>query len=91
MLVYDARRGAARLVDLGDGPLGAVAMCRPHADRVGVPGGWTLVDERSSGLGALYGGAAGEPDPAAIPRGRMLQRAFRSASSEPPTRRRDRR
>lgn len=71
----------ARLVDLVEDEVGAARLCDEHADRVSVPSGWTLVDERTEepeGVGVLLGVGASEGEPE--PESPLLKRAFRVIS-----------
>lgn len=81
-LLLDPGHAIARLVDATDEPLGSASLCRAHADRVGVPIGWILTDERTEpaeGVALLLGAPSNETD-APAPDSPLLKRAFRVIS-----------
>jgi hypothetical protein len=82
VLVLDPGQAIAHLVDVTDDPLGAASLCTAHADRVGVPIGWVLTDERTEppeGV-ALLLGAPSNGTAAPAPDSPLLKRAFRVIS-----------
>lgn len=82
LLLFNPVAGTARLLDLADDLIGSVPLCHEHADRVNVPTGWTLSDERTDdpeGVAVLLGvpdAEATEPEPESP----LLKRAFRVLS-----------
>lgn len=81
VLSFDPGAATARLVDLTDDDVGAARLCTEHADRIRVPSGWTLTDERTEepdGLGVLLGLGTHIDEPE--PESPLLKRAFRVIS-----------
>lgn len=75
----DVDASIARLVNPSpNSGLGAVLLCKVHADRLTVPSGWQVDDQRaddSGGLAGLFGGES-TVDELPMPDGRLLRRAF---------------
>lgn len=82
LLLFDPAAGTARLLDVADDLIGAMPLCNDHADRVNVPSGWSLSDERTEepeGVALLLGvtdSSASEAEPESP----LLKRAFRVLS-----------
>ncbi|MEO1065025.1 MAG: DUF3499 family protein [Actinomycetota bacterium] len=79
LLLFDPAEGSARLLDVVDDLIGSVPLCTAHADRVNVPSGWTLSDERTEepeGVARLLG-VAGDETTEPEPESPLLKRAFR--------------
>ncbi|MEM9711950.1 MAG: hypothetical protein AAGA17_07005 [Actinomycetota bacterium] len=79
LLLFDPVAGSARLIDVDDDIVGAVHLCSEHADRVNVPSGWALTDDRTEEpdrVAVLLGvNEVVEPEPE--PDSPLLKRAFR--------------